>query len=114
MSTVARGGVFDVAISPEMVQNIGDVLEIGVLVLDRAKLVRGWNRWLEIASVRSAREVVGRRLDEVFPEFHDSAGDRAIDRALRGATTVLAHRFHESFLRFPPPPGESDFEVMQQ
>ena len=114
MSLMARGSVSDVAISPAMVQNIGDVLEIGVLALDRDKCVRGWNRWLEIASVRPARDVVGHRLHEVFPEFRNSAGDRAIDRALKGATTVLAHRFHESFLRFPPPPGEGDFEVMQQ
>ena len=114
MSTMARGSAFDVAISPAMVQNIGDVLEIGVLVLDRDKRVRGWNRWLESASGRSARDVVGRELTEIYADFRDSAGDRAIDRALAGATSVLAHRFHESFLRFQPPAGETDFEVMQQ
>lgn len=114
MSTAARVSRPTMSLSPEMLQNIGDVLEIGVLMLDREKIVRGWNRWLEIASTRPASEVSGRKLAEVFPEFPDSAGDRAIDGALKGATSVLSHRFHEAFLRFPPPPGETAFEVMQQ
>lgn len=114
MSTAARVSRLTMSLSPEMVQNIGDVLEIGVLVLDRDKTVRGWNRWLEIASNHSASHVSGRKLTDVFPEFRGSAGDRAIDGALAGATSVLSHRFHEAFLRFPPPPGETAFEVMQQ
>lgn len=97
-----------------MLYSIGDVLEIGVLMVDREKIVRGWNRWLEIASGRMASEVIGRRLSDLYPQFRDGAGDRALDRALKGGTSVLAHRFHESFLRFPPPPGETDFEIMQQ
>ena len=114
MSTMARTSRVDLGIGAEMLYNIGDVLEIGVIVVDRDKHVRGWNRWLEITSCRAASEVMGRLLSDVFPEFRDSAGDRALDRALKGATSVLAHRFHEYFLRFPPPAGESDFEVMQQ
>lgn len=114
MSTTARYGMPGPSITSAMLHNIGDVLELGVITLDRDKIVRGWNRWLEIASGIPASGMVGRRLTDRYPEFRDSAGDRAIDRAVAGATSVLAHRFHESFLRFPPPPGETDFEVMQQ
>lgn len=97
-----------------LLHNIGDVLDLGVLVLDRERRIVGWNRWLEISSGMAGSAVLGQRITEVFPEFRDTSGDRAITRVLKGATVVLAHRFHEHFIRLPAPPGESAFAVMQQ
>src|SRR6185503_18825552 len=73
----------------------------------------GWNRWLEIASGRSAASVLGHALTEIFPDFADSSGERALIRAIAGETVVLAHRFHQAFLKLPCTPGE-DFDCMQQ
>ena len=94
--------------------NIGDVLELGVLTLDREKVITGWNRWLEIATGIMETKAMGRELGSVFPEFVGSASERAVTRALNGETVVLSHRFHRAFLRFPTPVGNFDVDCMQQ
>jgi len=52
--------------SLSLLQELGDVLEVGMLALDRELVVRGWNRWLAVASDREPAEVVGRPLFELF------------------------------------------------
>ena len=111
-ASVGAGGGGQVA--RELIDEIGDVLELGVLTLDRNRVITGWNRWLEIASGRRALSLIGRPLIEVFPDFSGSHGDAALARVFKGATVVMAHRFHECFLRFPSPPGETEFPCMQQ
>ena len=104
--------------SPEalaLLHELGDVLEVGILVLDRDFVVRGWNRWLATASERSSLEVVGLPLLEVFPELRAGAAERALARALAGGTTVWSQQFHGWFLPLPAPSGhEERFERMQQ
>ena len=97
-----------------LLHEAGDVLELGVLTVDTERTIVGWNRWLELASGKAASQVLGRRLDDVYPEIRGSYGDRALTRVFGGATVVMAHRFHEHFLPFPPPPGVREFERMQQ
>lgn len=97
-----------------LLHEAGDVLELGVLSVDTERNVVGWNRWLELASGKPAAQVLGRRLDDVYPEIRGTYGDRALTRVLSGATVVMAHRFHEHFLPFPPPPGVREFDLMQQ
>jgi len=105
-----------VASSPQasLINDIGDVLELGVLTLDRERRITGWNRWLEIASGRLAKHIIGRPLIEIFPEVTSTGADRAISRALNGETVVLAHRFHPTFLHLRAPAGDFGVTLMQQ
>jgi signal transduction histidine kinase len=96
-----------------LLQDLGEVLELGVLAVDAQLVVRGWNRWLALASGRGAPEMVGRPLHELFPELHGQVED-ALRRALAGSTSIWAHRFHRYFLPLPPPSGYESFGAMQQ
>ncbi|HSA58008.1 MAG TPA: ATP-binding protein [Gemmatimonadaceae bacterium] len=93
---------------------MGDVLEVGVLALDTDLVIRGWNRWLEVASGRSAGEVCDRPLVSVFPELTGSPVEAALRRAVSGAPVVLADSLHDSLLPLPPPPGHERFARMRQ
>ena len=97
-----------------LLEELGDVLEVGVFTVDRDGVVRGWNAWLAAASRRAAADVIGRPLVEIFPELRDSPAEAALQRALGGATTMWAHRFHGYFIPLPPPLGNERFEQMQQ
>lgn len=93
---------------------VGDVLEVGVLAVDAALVIRGWNHWLEAASGRPAEEVCGRPLVAVFPELAGSPAEAAFRSAISGATMMLSHRFHQYLLPLPPPAGYEQYERMQQ
>ena len=97
-----------------LLHELGDVLEVGILVLDRDLVVRGWNRWLSMASGTSTSDVVGRSLLDAFPELRGGAAERAMTRALAGGTTVWAQQFHGWLLPMPAPSGYEQFERMQQ
>jgi len=98
----------------EALLHAGDLLDAGVLAVDTALVVRGWNHWLEGASGWSAEAVVGRPLLDVFPELAGSRAEAAFGRALEGETVVLAHRFHEYLLPLPAGAGFPGFARMQQ
>jgi len=97
-----------------LVESLGEVLELGILAVDDQLVVRGWNRWLELASGREAEEMIGRPLLDLIPELRGTAAEDVLRRALTGATTVWSHRFHRYFLPLPPPPGYTGFDAMQQ
>jgi PAS domain S-box-containing protein len=44
-----------------------DALDVGVVVLDGAQRVIGWNEWLTAASGVTLRQAAGRQLSEIFP-----------------------------------------------
>lgn len=93
---------------------VGDVLEVGVMTIDAGLVIRGWNRWLEVASERRASQVIGRPVLSVFPELRGSAADTAFRSAVSGSTVVFSHRFHRYLLPLPAPPGYERFDQMQQ
>ena len=112
--TNSREFVTAIEQSPLLEHAIGDILEIGILRLDPDLVIRGWNRWLEKASRRSASEVVGRPLLEIFPTLNGSQVEAAFRRAVGGATVVLSHRLHRYALPLPPGPDSPPLEFMQQ
>ena len=101
------------AASP-LLQELGDVLELGVLTLDRSLVVCGCNRWLAAAIGVADTDLIGRSLFDVFGELPDTAAEQAFRRALTGVTTVWSQPFHGFLLPLPPPPGHESFEHMQQ
>jgi signal transduction histidine kinase len=105
------------AVGPEslpLLSGLGEVLELGIVALDGDLVVRGWNRWIAAASDIPESEIVGRALLDVFAELSGGPAEGALRRALGGATTVWAHRFHRYFLPLPAPSGDPRFERMQQ
>jgi signal transduction histidine kinase len=97
-----------------LLQEMGDVLELGILTVDGDLVVTGWNRWLAVASGTAAGAAVGRPLFDVFAELRQGPAEGALRRALAGMTTVWAHQFHRYFLPLPPPSGHDRFARMQQ
>ena len=99
-----------------VLHELAQVLELGVLTVDRSLVITSCNRWLAAAMEDPRSELIGRRLLAVFPELRGSAAEFALQGALAGSTTVWAHRFHRYLLPLPPRPsiGEGRFERMQQ
>jgi signal transduction histidine kinase len=99
-----------------VLHELAQVLELGVLTVDRALVVTSCNRWLAAAMDDPTCELVGRRLLDAFPELRGGAAEHALHGALAGSTTVWAHRFHRYLLPLSPRPsvGEGRFERMQQ
>ena len=102
--------------SLSVLHELAQVLELGVLTVDRNLVVTSCNRWLAAASEDVIPELVGRPLLVSFPELLGGPAELALVGALTGSTTVWAHRFHRYFLPLPPrpPAGDGRFERMQQ
>ena len=101
-------------LTAEPLGEVGDVLEVGVLTVDAALVIRSWNHWLEASSGRPAAEVCGRPLVSLFPELVGSPAETAFRTAVSGATVMLSHRFHQYLLPLPPPAGYESYARMQQ
>jgi signal transduction histidine kinase len=96
-----------------LIPDAGDALDVGVLSLDHALVVTGWNEWLERMTGKRAADVVGRPLTEIEPNLRPSA-IAALEQAVNGATVVLSHRLHGYLLDIPSPPGLEHLPRMQQ
>ncbi len=64
-------------------------VKMGALVVDAGQRVVLWNRWMEQHAQRSADSVLGRQLQELFPDMVDSRTLAAIDSALRNNFAAL-------------------------
>ena len=72
-----------------------DAIDAGLFVLDRHRRIVHWNAWMASASGRSAEEVTGKRLHDVFPGQDLQHVSAAIGFALEsGASTLLTHALH--------------------
>ena len=100
--------------SSELLENMGDVLEIGILAVDRTLVIQGCNRWLATTMSVSPGDVIGRPLLDVFPGLADGPSESAIRSALGGSTVIWSHGFHGFLLELPPPAGHEQYEFMQQ
>jgi len=86
----------------------------GIFTCDRNLRLCSWNRWLENASGRSATEVVGRPLFEVYPEIVARRLDRFFEQALQGQSVVLSQRLHKYLLPASVQGDPGGFTQMQQ
>ena len=93
--------------------DVGDILDIGVMILDRSLTITGWNAWLENATGKRTEDVVGRALVEVEPQLRGTARS-AIEQAVNGTTMVLSQPLHGFLLEIAAPPGYEHVTQMQQ
>ena len=91
---------------PELI----DALEVGVIVVDEALFVRGWNRWMETASGRPGSNVIGELLQTVFPGVRPPVIE-AFRAAVEGKPGMLSQSLHRFAFELP---GNNGFEQMQQ
>jgi signal transduction histidine kinase len=112
MSAVQQSGTHE--LRPDTLVALGDIIDAGVVVIDEALVIHGWNDWLKAASGLVPAQVLGRGLDDVFPDLRGSSAEALFRRALAGESVVASHRFHEYLLPLPAPVGFDQFERMQQ
>jgi len=71
---------------------IVDALDVGVIVLDQACRIVGWNEWMVRVSGRSARSALGENLFDVFPQSRDTRLAAVIEDAFHsGSASILTH-----------------------
>ena len=90
---------------------LGALLDVGVLSTDTNLVIRGWNKWLEVATGSSEEDVIGRSLLSVFPDIAENRSEHAFRRAMGGETVMMAHRFHRWLLPLKPSPGFAEFDL---
>ena len=76
-----------------------DAIATGLVVLGTDRTIVHWNSWMVSASRRSESEVIGQRLEQVFPEAKIRVLGRAIESAIEaGASTLLTNALHTAML----------------
>ena len=88
-----------------MLRWLDELSNQGIFLTDADLVIRSWNHWLQRNTGRTAAEVVGAKLFEVYPELVERGLDRYYPAALAGEANVLAHSLHRQLL---PIPGRPD------
>ena len=86
----------------------------GCFVTDVQLRVVLWNRWMERHSGRSASEVLGRSLLDLYPDVGDREIKEYYQSALEGRVTILAHALHRYIIALPPTNADLGFAHMPQ
>ena len=93
-----------------------DGLNLGVIVLDLDEVIHFWNRWLVIATGKESREVVGKKIDEIFPEFSGAIFRRNFRSVVSFRNfAFFSQKVHGYLFPISPLPGSPPgFSRMQQ
>ncbi|HEV2676056.1 MAG TPA: response regulator [Aliidongia sp.] len=76
-----------------------DLVDLGVVLIDRGRQIVAWNDWLAIRSGLTADAVRGKALGSLFPEIAGSRLETVIDAALKsGQAAVLSRQLNPSLL----------------
>jgi len=86
----------------------------GCFVTDVQLRVVLWNRWMELHSGRSASEVLGRSLLDLYPDVGDREIKEYYQSAVEGRVTILAHALHRYIIALPPTNSDLGFAHMPQ
>jgi signal transduction histidine kinase/CheY-like chemotaxis protein len=73
-----------------------------------------WNRWMELHSGRSAAEVLGRSLYDVYPDVGEREIKEYYQSALEGRVTILSHALHRYIIALRPTNADLGFPQMPQ
>ena len=76
-----------------------DAVATGLIVIGADRTIVHWNAWMVSASRRVESDVVGERLERVFPDAELRVVGRAIESAIEaGASTLLTNALHTALL----------------
>ena len=88
---------------------------VGIFTTDRALVVRSWDQWMARATGLLAPEVVGRTIDEIYPELVGRGLLGKLQRVAAGqGVEVLAPAFHQYLIPCKPRNPASRFDRMRQ
>jgi HEAT repeat protein len=89
--------------------------QLGIFTTDVNLVIRTWDEWLERATARSASEVCGRVLSDVFPEIEQRGFLVSFHRAIEhGVVEVLSPALHGYLIFCPLEQPAGQFDRMQQ
>jgi PAS domain S-box-containing protein len=72
--------------------SVFDTVDIGLVVLDSQGCIVGWNEWIARVSRRSAQDVLGKTLCDVFPDVRSTRLPDVIDDSFQaGSSSILTH-----------------------
>lgn len=73
-----------------------DACDFGLVVVNSDRMVTIWNEWVARFTGKTSNEVVGRRLEDVFPSLRETRVPGAIETALQsGMPSVLSPRLNK-------------------
>ena len=84
-----------------MLRWLDELSNQGIFSTDGDLVIRSWNHWLQRHTGRTAADVIGQRLFDVYPELVSRGLDRHYTAALGGEVSVLAHSLHRQLLPIP-------------
>jgi len=96
--------------------NLFDSIEDGIFILDANHNVKLWNLWLEVNTKVSASEIIGKKLEDFFPEVLNKSIKRKIKTALSLKSPVFMSSSIDKYLIKIPlnKMRKSIFTYMQQ
>src|SRR5262245_20406041 len=97
-----------------VVRSVSEDTHQGFFVTDAQLRVVLWNRWMEIHSGRSAAEVLGRSLLELYPDVAEREIKDYYQSALEGKVTVLSNALTRFVLALPPTNPDAGIPHMPQ
>ena len=99
-----------------VLNQIFDALNIGIIILDRDLKVYKWNRWMEIHSSIPADKVIGSPIFEVFPNLNNKKFIRSYKSVFAfGNLCFFSQKLHQYMLPFKSTAySGTNFEYMQQ
>lgn len=99
-----------------MLESVLGAINLGTIVLDHARRVVVWNRWMSQYSDLPADSVVGQDFFVLFPELNGKRIDSAVRQALRdNFPSVLSQTLHKApFALFVNDAARAAGERMQQ
>lgn len=107
-------GKADIKFNQALLHWLNDLADRGIVATDANLKIISWNRWLEIHSGLSARQVIGRDLFDVYPQLIERRLDRFYHQALGGQVAILSQRLHHYLLPMSPTSGSGESSQMLQ
>ncbi|MDA8165547.1 MAG: PAS domain-containing protein [Desulfobacteraceae bacterium] len=99
-----------------MLQQIFDMIDVGLVILDRQYRVCYWNRWLEIHSGLAQKEIRGKSLFDFYPHLRNKKFLRNFKAVVTfGNCYFFPQKLHEYIFPFKPESNfVSEIDYMQQ
>jgi diguanylate cyclase (GGDEF)-like protein len=99
-----------------MFSQLFDVVDLGLVILDKDLKVHKWNRWMELHSRIKAEEITGQRLLDFFPTLNNQKFLQTFKFVFNfGNFYFFSQKLHHYLFPLEPDSSlNSDFDRMQQ